>query len=131
MKTITVISDDKKVIQVSDYLENVLYKNISYDENEGAGRGEVIEFTNKSGQVVLKKTKVSETAGVKDYAQTYYIYDRLENLRYVLQTQGVHTILTANNWNLVQDEEFQKMWMFCYQYDGQKGAGFRLGAYGL
>ena len=51
-----------------------LYKNIIYDENTAANpteaAGSTVEFKNKEGQVVLKRTY---DAGVKH--DTYYVYD--------------------------------------------------------
>lgn len=67
----------------ADYLEFQLYKNITYDENTAAtlteSNGSTVEFKNKQGQVVLKRTYDS---GIKH--DTYYIYDQYGNLTFVL-----------------------------------------------
>jgi RHS repeat-associated protein len=67
----------------TDYLEFQLYKNITYDENTAAtpteSNGSTVEFKNKEGQVVLKRTYES---GVKH--DTYYVYDQYGNLTFVI-----------------------------------------------
>jgi RHS repeat-associated protein len=65
------------------YAENELYKNVTYDENSGTdlseSAGSTVEFKNKEGQVVLKRTYDSA-----DKYDTYYVYDIYGNLTYVL-----------------------------------------------
>ena len=65
------------------YAENELYKNVTFDENSGASlnesSGSTVEFKNKEGQVVLKRTYDSG-----DKHDTYYVYDIYGNLTYVL-----------------------------------------------
>jgi RHS repeat-associated protein len=50
---------------------------------------EVVEFTNKDGQIILKKVQVTASA----YAQTYYVYDDFGNLVFVLQPEGTQAII--------------------------------------
>lgn len=65
------------------YAENELYKNVTFDENSGVSlnesAGSTVEFKNKEGQVVLKRTYDSG-----DKHDTYYVYDIYGNLTYVL-----------------------------------------------
>ena len=85
------------------YTENQLYKNVTYDENTTAspaeGSGSTVEFKNKEGQVVLKRTY---DAG--DKHDTYYVYDIYGNLAYVIPPMAEGTI-TADVLNGL-----------CYQY---------------
>ncbi|MDQ6470089.1 DUF6443 domain-containing protein [Flavobacterium sp. LHD-80] len=85
------------------YAENELYKSITYDENTSANpaetSGSTVEFKNKEGQVVLKRTY---DAGVKH--DTYYVYDIYGNLTYVLPPKAEGTI----NTQILDD--------LCYQY---------------
>ncbi|MDQ1166042.1 DUF6443 domain-containing protein [Flavobacterium sp. SORGH_AS_0622] len=85
------------------YAENQLYKNVTYDENTTAspaeGSGSTVEFKNKEGQVVLKRTY---DAG--DKHDTYYVYDIYGNLAYVIPPMAEGTI-TADVLNGL-----------CYQY---------------
>lgn len=69
-----------------NYAANQLYKTITYDENTtitttnpNESLGSTIEFKNKEGQVILKRTYNSG-----DKHDTYYVYDRYGNLSYVL-----------------------------------------------
>jgi RHS repeat-associated protein len=67
-----------------NYRVNQLYKTITYDENSTANptdekSGSTVEFKNKEGQVVLKRTYESGTKH-----DTYYVYDSYGNLTYVL-----------------------------------------------
>jgi RHS repeat-associated protein len=66
-----------------NYKANELYKTITYDENSAANptdekSGSTVEFKNKEGQVVLKRTYESGTKH-----DTYYVYDSYGNLTYV------------------------------------------------
>jgi RHS repeat-associated protein len=85
------------------YDKNELYKRIIYDENSSANLSEVngssVEFTDKEGKVVLKRTYES---GKKH--DTYYVYDEYGNLTYVIppKADGVITDEILNN--------------LCYQY---------------
>ena len=67
-----------------NYEANQLYKTITYDENSAANPtdekfGSTVEFKNKEGQVVLKRTYESN-----EKHDTYYVYDDYGNLTYVL-----------------------------------------------
>jgi RHS repeat-associated protein len=86
-----------------NYNENQLYKNVTYDENTTASptesAGSTVEFKNKEGQVVLKRTYES---GAKH--DTYYVYDIYGNLTYVIPPKADATITTT-----ILDD-------LCYQY---------------
>lgn len=64
------------------YGENQLFKNVTFDENSEEGSaessGSTVEFKNKEGQVVLKRTY----NGARH--DTYYVYDIYGNLTYVI-----------------------------------------------
>ncbi|WP_337968401.1 DUF6443 domain-containing protein [uncultured Flavobacterium sp.] len=74
---------DIAFLDAGPYAEYELYKNVIYDENSGVNpsesAGSTIEFKNKEGQIVLKRTY---NAGLKH--DTYYVYDIYGNLTYVL-----------------------------------------------
>ncbi|WP_165929308.1 DUF6443 domain-containing protein [Flavobacterium hiemivividum] len=86
-----------------DYSENQLYKNLNYDENTAASptesAGSTVEFKNKEGQVVLKRTY---EAGAKH--DTYYVYDSYGNLTYVIPPKADVAVTTT----ILND--------LCYQY---------------
>jgi len=70
--------------QATNYPINHLYKNITIDENNAENtHNQTEEFTNKLGQVVLKRIKTNKN-GQQETFDTYYIYDIYGNLTYVL-----------------------------------------------
>ncbi|WP_276378530.1 DUF6443 domain-containing protein [Flavobacterium sp. H4147] len=77
------------------YDQYQLFKTITYDENTAASpleaNGSTVEFKNKEGQVVLKRTY---DAGIKH--DTYYVYDQYGNLTYVLPPKAVDIVNTLN-----------------------------------
>ncbi|MFA6059606.1 MAG: DUF6443 domain-containing protein [Taibaiella sp.] len=91
----------------SAYSDGDLYVSKTTDEDGKT----VIEYKNKSGQVVLHKTQVSENPGSSHtgYACTYYVYDDLARLRYVIPPKAVETI-EGLSWNLSSVTEL------CYSY---------------
>ncbi|GIQ61315.1 hypothetical protein Flavo103_44500 [Flavobacterium collinsii] len=73
-----------------------LYKTITYDENSGAilneSAGSTVEFKNKEGQIILKRTYDSGNPH-----DTYYVYDDYGNLTYVIPPKAADLIGTATN----------------------------------
>ena len=101
-----------------DYGAGKLFKTITADEH---GK-QVIEYKNTEGQVLLKKvqlTAADDNGSGSDYPGwlcTYYLYDRLGNLRCVLQPRAVEQLADpAVNWQLTTAilDEFT----FRYEYD--------------
>jgi Domain of unknown function (DUF6443) len=136
------LADEVQMLQVNNangslpfslgiYAANKLFKSIVTDVN---GK-EVIEFTNNSGQVVLKKVQLDNIVPVhrvpnanQGWICTYNIYDDYGQLRFQIQPEGVaffdqHKKSDGITWsfdysgegNLVLNEQ-----SFQYQYD-QKG----------
>ena len=73
----------------ASYEQYQLYKTITYDENTAAnpaeGNGATVEFKDKEGKVVLKRTYNSTpSSGAGGLHDTYYIYDQFGNLTFVL-----------------------------------------------
>jgi RHS repeat-associated protein len=107
------------------YPAGELYKNATEDEH---GR-QVIEFKDKEGKVILKKVQIGTTAGIKDdgtgrghtadWLCTYYIYDDLNNLRCVIQPEGVKA-LSQNGWVIdYSPSGLGAEQCFRYEYDGR------------
>lgn len=70
------------------YADGELYKNITFDENHDGTSSKLHsteEFTDKYGRVILKRTyaEVGSPSVVEEH-DTYYVYDDLGNLSYVL-----------------------------------------------
>jgi len=96
------------------YAAGSLYKNITTDEDGH----QVVEFKDKEGKIVLKKVGLSSSdngsgSGYAGWACTYYIYDVLNNLRCVVQPEGVNT-LVGNGWGIASILTSQ---CFRYEYD--------------
>lgn len=79
------------------YSSNQLHVKVTIDEQGHTVR----EYTNKEGQVILKKVQVVEgSANLNDaehWACTYYIYDDLNNLVFVLPPEGVKQFLLTQD----------------------------------
>ncbi|MDW3191990.1 MAG: DUF6443 domain-containing protein [Cytophagales bacterium] len=71
----------------------------------------MLEYTNKTGQVVCKINAV----GTSDETYTYYVFDDHNLLTFVIPPQAVAEIGT--NWSLLNDNNFCSKWLFRYQYD--------------
>ncbi|MGB3469184.1 MAG: DUF6443 domain-containing protein [Cyclobacteriaceae bacterium] len=109
---------DQSISAVAEYGSGQLSVTKTTDENDSqTNQGETREFSNKTGQVVMKEVRSSST----EFYRTYYVYDDFGNLRYVVPPEAIVRIEAANdNWSLLQDSIFQANWLFSYQYDGRK-----------
>lgn len=89
------------------YAETQLSVNDVTDENGN----HVLNFTNKLGQIVLKR--VQSNTG---YLETVFIYDDVNNLAYQVSPEGVKRIYaTTAIWNTA----FTATWACSYIYDGK------------
>lgn len=99
-----------------NYPAGELYKTIVLDENNKG----VIEFTDKEGKVILKKVQLTansdfgQGSGHTGWLCTYYIYDDFNNLRAVIQPEGVK-MLPATGWSLTSTLLAEQC--FRYEYD--------------
>lgn len=91
------------------YPSGRLYKNVTADEH---GK-EVVEYKDKEGKVILKKVQSSDSRSIEHsgWLCTYYIYDDLNNLRFVLQPKAVELI--SSNWVITPSIA----WQLCFQYE--------------
>ncbi|MBP7558042.1 MAG: hypothetical protein KA821_17330 [Chitinophagaceae bacterium] len=103
------------------YPAGELSKTITVDEQ---GK-QVIEFKDRFGMVVLKKVQLTATAddgngkGHYGWLCTYYIYDKLNRLRCVVQPRGVE-LLIANSWSITAlSNAILNEQCFRYEYDGR------------
>jgi RHS repeat-associated protein len=97
------------------YLPGKLLVTEINDENDN----KTIIYKDTEGHIVLKKNQLTDKLGVgyDDWLCTYYVYDDLNNLRFVISPKAVK-YLQQNNWNLnnsVADEL-----CFRYSYDNRK-----------
>ncbi|HEY4064196.1 MAG TPA: DUF6443 domain-containing protein, partial [Puia sp.] len=100
------------------YAAGQLYKNVTIDEQGHA----VVEYKDKDGLVILKKVQVGDVAtdysGYNGWLSTYYVYDNLNQLRFVLSPKAV-TIAYGNSWNLSTDTTTINELCFRYEYDNR------------
>lgn len=77
------------------YSSNQLYIQSTIDEHGNSVR----EYTNKQGQVILKKVQAASGStdlnDVDEWACTYYVYDDFGNLAFVLPPEGVKQYLSV------------------------------------
>jgi RHS repeat-associated protein len=101
------------------YPAGELYKNVSVDEH---GK-QVMTFKDKEGKIILKKVQLTTAAdngngtGHDNWLCTYYIYDGLNNLRCVIQPEGVKA-LPLLGWSLTTTLLNEQC--FRYEYDERK-----------
>lgn len=97
----------------SIYGAGQLYKNVVIDE----ATNQVVEYKDKEGRVVMKKVQLSVSPGSAHmgWLCTYYVYDDLGNLRFVLPPKAVTAVIS--NW--VVSAAVAAELCFIYRYDGR------------
>lgn len=98
------------------YALGALYKTISKNENWSSADpliGIVKEYTNKDGLLILKRQFYKTTTNTLDSLSTFYIYDEMDNLAYVIPPA---VNLTSFTENYAVFKEF----IYAYKYDGRK-----------
>ena len=98
----------------SVYPDGTLYKTVTLDENKNA----VVEYKDKDGRVILKKSAMgiiaADYTGITGFYCTYYVYDDLGQLRFVIPPLAV-SYLNNNNWVFTQSVVDELC--FRYEYD--------------
>ena len=103
------------------YNEGELFENIITDED---GK-KTVEYKNRQGQLLLKKSKSAATSyeGHTGWACTYYVYDDIGNLRFVLQPKATSYLLN-NGWlfdnNSWRTSSVARELCFSYEYDAKQ-----------
>lgn len=101
------------------YTAGYLYKTVVLDEHNK----QVIEFKDKVGKTLLKKVQLTASSdagtgsGYPGWLCTYYLYDDYNNLRCVIQPEGVKTLSTTS-WAMTPDLLYEQC--FRYEYDERK-----------
>lgn len=94
----------------AEYADGELYKNTTFDENHDGSASKLHsteEFTDKYGRIVLKRTYADRSSfggGTEEAHDTYYVYDDLGNLSYVLPPGMDASTATLTNINNAMDE---------------------------
>lgn len=95
------------------YNTGLLFKSVTKDEQ---GK-QTVEYKDKSGRIILKKTQIDVSPSVHHtgWLCTYYVYDELSRLRYVIQPKGIE--LRNGNWTL--SSNILNELCFRYEYDAR------------
>ena len=101
-------------VNAGSYPAGRLYMSTTTDEQQQT----VIEYKDKDGQVVLKKIRSWNTpaAGHSGWLSTYYVYDDLNNLRFVIPPKAVEWLMT-NSWNFGTTTGGQVAYNLCFRYE--------------
>jgi len=80
---------------------------------------QVVEYSDKTGHVVLKKVQISASPGVAHvgWLCTYYIYDDMDNLRFVISPKAVVLVDVGTTWSISQGIADELC--FRYEYDAR------------
>jgi hypothetical protein len=97
------------------YAAGTLYKTLITDEQNN----QIAEYKDKAGHVILKKVEVAATPGTAHagWLCTYYVYDDLGNLRFVLSPDAVAAINTGSTWTVTL--AIANELCFRYEYDNR------------
>lgn len=102
-----------------EYDAGELYKTVTIDEHNNA----VVEYKDKEGHVVLKKVQIdgsiaADYSGYDGFLSTFYVYDDLGQLRFVIPPKAVGEMRRAGNWTLTTS--IIKELCFRYEYDARQ-----------
>lgn len=98
------------------YPTGQLYKTVTTDEQNH----QTVEYKDKEGHIILKKLQLSPNPGTAHagWLCTYYVYDDLNNLRFVLQPRAVELVNNGTTWTISQSIADELC--FRYEYDARK-----------
>jgi Domain of unknown function (DUF6443) len=99
------------------YGPQTLYKNVDVDEN-GI---QTVKYMDMKGKIVLKKVQIGTVAATAPYTNwlcTYYVFDDLGQLRFVIPPKAVAVLIAAGNWTL--DTYTINELCFRYEYDNRQ-----------
>jgi RHS repeat-associated protein len=101
-------------VSVGLYPAGALYKNVTTDEQGN----QVIQYTDLQGHMLLKKVQQtsSPSTGPTGWLNTYYVYDTLSNLRFVIPPVATQW-LQANGWNFSASGGSQIVTELCFRYE--------------
>jgi len=111
------ISANKTPYYTGYYNANELFGEAVYDEESGYA----VQYRDKNGRVIYKSVLTDAlyvTPVVQTYATTYYVYDDLGRLRYVLPPLAVEATASLAPNIAVSDDILNKL-VFRYQFDSK------------
>jgi len=101
-------------VNAGSYGPGQLFRNIVTDEQNH----QVVEYKDYLGHIVLKKVQLASSPGTAHvgWLCTYYVYDEMSDLRFVIQPKAVEWLL-ANSWNLAATGGSQVVSELCFRYE--------------
>lgn len=103
-------------VSVGTYKGGELYKHVSKDEHGNA----VVEYTDKEGQVVMKKVQAGEVSadysGYDNWLVTCYVYDDFNRLRFVIPPKAAEAIRSNGSLATPSGDIVSEL-CFRYEYD--------------
>jgi RHS repeat-associated protein len=101
-------------VSAGRYAAATLYKAITTDEQGH----QVVQYSDQQGHLLLKKVQLTggPSTGPTGWLNTYYVYDTLENLRFVMQPAAVQW-LQANSWSFAASGGSQVAFELCFRYE--------------
>jgi RHS repeat-associated protein len=105
-------------VSAGSYKPGSLFVTVTTDENAN----QVIEYKDLLGHIILKKVQAVNipTPGHDGWLCTYYVYDDLNNLRFVIQPEGTK-YLSNNRWTFDgsswASSNIAQQQCFSYEYD--------------
>ncbi len=105
-------------VTTATYAAGTLNKNQTTDEANHS----VVEYKDMQGKVVLKKVQLATSPGTAHvgWLSTYYVYDSLNNLRFVIQPRAIDLLQANSTWNLTTLTSLTDELCFRYEYDYRK-----------
>jgi RHS repeat-associated protein len=105
-------------LTTTSYNPGTLSKQVTLDEDGKA----VVTYTDLEGRLVLKKVQVAATvpsdySGLNGFLSTYYIYDELGRLSFVVPPKAVEGL--QGDWNVASRPTLVSELCFRYSYDGR------------
>jgi len=100
---------------IGQYAAGQLDKTVIIDEQTH----QVVEYKDKNGHVVLKKVQLDAAPGSAHvgWLSTYYVYDDLDNLRFVIPPRAAEMINVSGPWTIAQAVADELC--FRYEYDNR------------
>jgi len=90
---------------------------LSVEEATDEEGNQAMVYTDNQGQAVLKKQYLN--AGGISYVETYYVYNDLGQLLYLIPPKAVSTMAAAGNYSLSQPAVAKLIFSYAYDYKGR------------
>jgi RHS repeat-associated protein len=117
--TTSIYSQSVVITPLGQVTAGGLYKTVTIDENGNA----TVEYKDLDGQIVLKKVQIGNNNIPSDYSGqdnnwlcTYYVYDDLNRLRFVVPPKAQQW-LSTNNWSFAADATGSVINELCFRYE--------------